>query len=91
MSDISITDTGVVVDARIIGAGFGLDPAVVPGLMRSGQLTSRSEIGEGEDAGFRRLTFYFNGRALRLTVNASGEIVKQATFDTPNRGPQAGT
>lgn len=87
MNEVSITDSGIVVDARVIGAGLGLDPAEVPDLMRSGRLTSRSEVGQDEHAGFHRLTFYHEGRALRLTVDASGQIVKQACFDAPRRGP----
>jgi hypothetical protein len=86
MSEVDFTESGIVVDARIIGTGLGLDPAEVPDLMRSGRLTSRTETGQEEHAGFHRLTFYHEGRALRLTVDAAGEIVKQASYDAPRRG-----
>ncbi len=76
-------EQGFVVDATLLGSAFGIDAAEVPGLMRDNAITSRSETGIDEDAGLHRLTFYFQGRALRLTVDDTGQILKRATFDAP--------
>jgi hypothetical protein len=48
--------------------------------MRAGAITGRTERGEGEDAGRFRLTLFHGGRALRLTVDAGGDILSRATF-----------
>lgn len=74
------------VDASVIAEGFGLDPAIVAGLMREGRITSRCETGVADDAGRWRLTFYHQGRALRLTVDAAGRVISRARFATPRRG-----
>ncbi len=83
MTGVSRTAEGFTVDAEIIGGGFGLEPARVPGLMRSGQITSRFETGMDEDAGRHRLSFFHAGRCLRLTVDDHGHILKRASFDSP--------
>lgn len=80
MTGVSITAQGFVVDAEVVGTAFGLDPATVPERMRLREITSRCETGVDEDAGRWRLTFYYGGRALRLTVDAMGTIISRATF-----------
>lgn len=88
MADVSITSEGFVVDARLIGAAFDLEAATVPERLRAGEITSRSETGVDEDAGRWRLTFYHGGRALRLTVDASGSVLSRSTFAAhPPRPP----
>lgn len=83
METVEIVEGRFVVDAAIIAPAFGIAPEETQGLMQNGTITSRSERGEGEDAGLFRLTFYHNNRAFRLTVNGSGEILKRASFDAP--------
>ncbi|MFC3567925.1 DUF6522 family protein [Paracoccus simplex] len=90
MDRISRQDGRFVVDADLLGPAFGLDPALVPGLMQQGRITSRHETGEGADAGTFRLSFFHAGRVLRLTVDAEGRILKQARFDRPERPGGAG-
>ncbi|MBK0327511.1 hypothetical protein I5535_09395 [Rhodobacteraceae bacterium F11138] len=85
MTGITPSPDGFTVDAEIIGKGFGLDPADVPGLLRSGQITSRSETGIDDDAGRFRLTFFHLGRSLRLTVDTDGKILARSSFDSPAR------
>lgn len=80
MSGVGATPDGFTVDAEVIAAGFKLDPARVPAMLREGQITSRCETGVDEDAGRFRLTFYHNARALRLTVDAQGTVLQQARF-----------
>jgi len=92
MGDVEIKGDGFEVDATLLSAAFGLSQREVRSSMRDGRIVSRCETGAGEDAGRWRLTFYFNGRALRLTVNAEGEILARSTFDAPRRqpGPEKG-
>lgn len=84
--EVTLSDTGFEVEAALIASAFGLDPASVPDLMRAGAITSRCETGVGEDEGRWRLTFFHKGRALRLTVDATGAILLRATFDVGGRG-----
>ena len=88
MSGIAIEDDGFVVDAEILGTAFELDPATVPKRLRTGEITSRCESGEGEDAGRWRLTFYYGGRALRFIVDAHGAILSRATFAAHSPRPR---
>jgi hypothetical protein len=80
MSGIAITANGFTVDAEVIAAGFTLDPAQVPGLLRKGRITSRCETGIDADAGRFRLTFYHAERALRLIVDSQGTILQRSRF-----------
>lgn len=86
MSRIDVAEGRFTVDADLVSAAFGLEPADVPALMRAGGITSRCETGIEEDAGRWRLTFYHGGRALRLTVDSGGRVLKRATFDAPDHG-----
>lgn len=88
MNKVTINTDGFVVDAEIIGTAFNLPPADVPGKLRLCEITSRCEIGVDEDAGRWRLTFYCNGRALRLVVDECGAILSRSTF--PAHPPTAG-
>jgi hypothetical protein len=88
MSNVSFNTDGFVVDAELVGFAFNLSPADVPAKLRAGEITSRCEIGVGDDAGLSRLTFYCAGRALRLVVDESGAILSRATF--PTHAPAAG-
>lgn len=64
-----------VIDARDLGKLLDLDPADVQAKMRAGDITSRYEIGEGDDAGRFRLTFLFGDRRVRLTCAEGGEVI----------------
>ncbi|MFA5537964.1 MAG: DUF6522 family protein [Gemmobacter sp.] len=83
--DVVRTDEGFLVEAEILGAGFGIEPETVPGLMRRGIITSRCEEGVGEDDGRHRLTFFLEGRAFRLIVGPDGDILKRSSFDIAPR------
>lgn len=85
MTGVTPTEDGFVVDAQILGDGFGLDPARVPELMRAGAITSRSEIGQDTDEGRFRLTFFHGGKGLRLTIDSQGEILGRSSFAVPDR------
>lgn len=74
-----------VIPAELIAARFGVAPGRVPELMRTGQITSTTEMGTEADAGRWRLTLYHGGHALRLTVGGDGVILHQTRFATPRR------
>jgi hypothetical protein len=80
MSEVNVSEDGIVVDAEIVARAFGLAPAVVREDMRSGRITTRCEVGVDEDEGRWRLTFFRNGRALRMIVDGQGDILIRGTF-----------
>jgi hypothetical protein len=82
---IEIGDNGFVVDAELLAQAFDLEAATVPLEMRHGTITAKCEKGVGDDNGLWRLTFFHNGKALRLTVDAGGKVVSRARFDAPRR------
>ncbi|RJL19682.1 DUF6522 family protein [Paracoccus siganidrum] len=91
MPAIRHDDNRFEVDAAMIADGFGIDAAQVAAFMRDGRITSRCEEGIEADAGRWRLTFYLGDRALRLTVDAGGQVLSRARFAAPRRGgAQAG-
>ena len=94
MTAVTITTNGFQVDASVIAKAFGIDPATLQARMRAGEVTSLCEAGVDADLGRFRLTFRHAGRALRLTVNADGEVLTRATFPVgmakANRSPPAG-
>jgi hypothetical protein len=73
------------VDAETIAQGLGIPATDVQTLMRSGELTSRCEAGEGEDAGLTRLTFFLRGARFRIIVDAAGRILRRSTIDFGER------
>ncbi|ROU03925.1 DUF6522 family protein [Histidinibacterium lentulum] len=75
------------IPAEIIAGAFGLEAAAVPGMMREGRITSRSERGIDEDAGRWRLTLYCGGRAFRLTVDDEGRVLSRSRFAAAHRSP----
>ena len=83
MTDVARDGDGFVVDATILSVAFGRSAPEIRARMQDGRITSRCETGSGEDAGRWRLTFFHEGRALRLTVNARGEVLKRSMFDAP--------
>jgi hypothetical protein len=79
MQTVEFTDGGVNVEARLIAPDLGLDPAEVLSAMRAGDLTAVCERGLEQDAGHYRLTFFYAGKRLRLTVDAQGQVLQRAT------------
>ncbi|MDF1855860.1 DUF6522 family protein [Pseudooceanicola sp.] len=81
MTGVSIGDGQVTVAATLVAKGFGLDEQRLRELMHAGVITTICETGEGSDAGRTRLNFFYGNRALRLTVDAEGELVEPAQID----------
>ncbi len=80
---IDMTSDQPMIDAADLGPLLGLEPSQVPEKMRSGDITSRFETGEGEDAGRVRLTFYHDSKRVRLTCDADGNVL--STSQAPVR------
>ncbi|WP_299687102.1 DUF6522 family protein [uncultured Tateyamaria sp.] len=72
---IDMTGDQPTIDARDLGELLGLPPKEVQALMRGGEITSRFETGEGEDAGKVRLTFFHAGQRVRLTCASDGTVL----------------
>ncbi|MGE0581417.1 MAG: DUF6522 family protein [Steroidobacteraceae bacterium] len=85
MTKIDIEEGAVSIDAAVIAAGFGIEPAQVQSLMKDGRITSVCEKGVDEDAGRHRLTFHFNGRSFRVVADETGQIVASATAGRTRR------
>ena len=78
---IKIADGAYQVEASVIAAGLDIDTDRVVVLLRSGEITSKSEQGIGEDAGFHRLTFYYGNRRFRVIIDETGQIVRGSTVN----------
>lgn len=63
------------IDAKDLGQLLDLAPDDVQSLMRAGQITTRFETGQGEDEGRMRLTFFHEGRRVRLTCAMDGTVL----------------
>ncbi|MFV0514449.1 MAG: DUF6522 family protein [Jhaorihella sp.] len=74
---------GFVVDAADLGPLLDLPPADVPGLMREGRITSVSETGTEDDDGRYRVSFRHEGTTVRLTLDASGNVLSVARTIVP--------
>lgn len=82
---IGFEDGSPTVDAETIAQGLGIPAVDVQPLMRSGQISSRCEVGRDEDAGLTRLTFFLRGSRFRIVLDASGRIVRRSTIDFGER------
>ncbi len=82
---IEIIDDQPVIDAHDLGPLLGLEPAVVQAKMRQGEITSKYELGQDEDAGRFRLTFYYAGKRVRLTCAQDGTVISTICTETGAR------
>lgn len=80
---VTLTRNGVTLDADDLGPLLGLAPADVPAKMRAGEITSQSEEGIDEDAGRRRLTFWYAGRRVRIVCDTDGNVLKTTRITLP--------
>lgn len=87
MTQVEVGEQGFVVDAQLLAEAFDIKAAEVLPAMERGAITSLCEKGMDEDEGRWRLTFYHAGRALRLTVDAGGNVLGQSRFDAPRGRP----
>jgi len=89
VTQIEINQDGFVVEASVIASALRLAPEDIQPLMRNGEITSKCETGVGEDEGRSRLTFHYADRAVRLVVDQTGAILKQASFPVRSRASVA--
>ena len=85
MGTIEFEQGAIVVDARIVGEGLGLEPSRLHALMREGKVTSSCERGIEDDIGRHRLTFFNGSRRLRLIVDEAGNVIKRSLIDFSGR------
>lgn len=81
MNTIEFEHGAFTVDADVVAAVLGIEPALVQPLMRDGKITSVCERGVGEDAGRYRLTFVHANLAAHLVVDEEGHVIEQSTHD----------
>lgn len=89
MGLIELQEGAIQVDAAVVAEGLGIDPSVVQERMRRGEITSRCELGTGEDKGRYRLTFFAERRRLRLVIDQAGNVVERSIID-PSTTPRSG-
>jgi len=82
---IELNNGQPVIDAQDLGKLLGIDPAEVQAKMRRGDITSKYEVGQDEDAGRFRLTFYYNGKRVRLTCAEDGDVISTIRTDARPR------
>lgn len=81
MSAISFENGTITVDSALVGKALNLEPEALRVALRSGEVTSMCERGEGADAGRYRLTFFSPTRRLRLIVDEAGEVLQTSSAD----------
>jgi hypothetical protein len=74
-------DAGFSLDASLLVELLDVSPAGVHELLRSNQITSICERGEGEHEGQHRLTFFYGSRRARLEFDHAGRILRRSTID----------
>ena len=78
---VEVVDGAFQVEASVIAAGLNIETDRVQVLLRSGEITSKSEHGVGEDAGLHRLTFYYGNRRFRVIIDGTGRVVRGSTVN----------
>lgn len=80
---VALTADGATVDAHDLAPLLGLEPSQVPEKMRSGEITSQSENGVGEDDGRVRLTFWYQDHRIRMICDQDGNVLKTTRIRSP--------
>lgn len=76
MTEVQFENGTFDVDAEVIARGLGLESERIPAMMRNGEISSRSERGEGKDAGRYRLTFFHGNNRFYLIIDETGRILE---------------
>ncbi|MBE0691830.1 MAG: hypothetical protein IH590_01860 [Aquamicrobium sp.] len=71
----------VVVAPAMLAQRLSIPEAALRRLMQDGQVTSVVEVGEGEDAGRRRLSVRCGDTVWRAVVDAGLTVLEEETFD----------
>jgi hypothetical protein len=75
---IEITNDHILVDAELLARMLTIESAMVPALMQARVITSICEKGLGVHQGQYRLSFFFQNRRARLSVDRSGNILQRS-------------
>jgi hypothetical protein len=78
---IKIADGTIVVDAALIGGLLNVAPGDVPDLMRTKAITSICERGVDEHEGEYRLSFFYQNRRGRLSIDEAGTVLRRSAID----------
>jgi uncharacterized protein DUF6522 len=73
-TEVAVGKQAMEIDARVIGAGLGLESRQVQALMQAEGISLLCERGTGEDQGCHRITFYYSGRRFRILIDTAGRI-----------------
>lgn len=85
MSTVSFSGDDIEIDAGTVARAFDIDTDALRAAMRAGTITSRTERGEGEDAGRWRLSFFSANRRVRFTCDAGGAVISTDRIDFADR------
>jgi hypothetical protein len=83
--NVEIRGEEIVVDAQLLGDLLDIPPAEVPALMRARSITSMCERGVDAHDGQYRLSFFYQNRRARLSVDRDGRILRQSSIDFGER------
>ena len=86
MTQVERRNGEFIVPAALIGDVFDMSEEAVRQAMREGAITSRCEVGQGDDAGRWRLSFRKADVVFRLTVDGDGRILSRSRFAAPRPG-----
>jgi hypothetical protein len=82
---IEIAKEDIVVDAALVAILLNVAPKEVPELMRTGAITSIRERGIDDHEGEHRLSFFFQNRRARLTIDGKGNVLRRSVIDFGDR------
>ncbi len=82
---VEINEKTILVDAALLGKLLDVLPGDVPALMRKHAITSICERGIDRHEGEFRLSFFFRNRRARLSVDASGQILRRSIINFGER------
>jgi hypothetical protein len=85
MMQVEITDGDILVDAVLLGELLDITPAGVPTLIRTRAITSVCERGIDAHQGEYRLSFFYQNRRARLSVDTAGHILQRSVIDFGQR------
>jgi hypothetical protein len=81
LMQVEITDGDILVDAVLLGELLDIGPAEVSKLMRVHAITGRCERGVDANQGQYRLSFFYQNRRVRLSVDSSGHVLRRSIIE----------
>jgi len=81
LMQVEITDGDILVDAVLLGELLDIEPAEVSKLMRAHAITGHCERGVDAHQGQYRLSFFYQNRRVRLSVDSSGHVLGRSIIE----------